>query len=133
MKGHAFLFRVMCAVFVFGLIPLPATVAQVYINEFQASNQSTIADEDGDFEDWIELFNAGTEAVNLSGFGLTDDPSRPYRWIFPPVSIAPGGFLLVWASGKDRRLAFGELHTNFSIAAAGEPLQLTAPDGSVAD
>lgn len=123
----------MCAVFVFGLIPLPATVAQVYINEFQASNQSTIADEDGDFEDWIELFNAGTEAVNLSGFGLTDDPSRPYRWIFPPVSIAPGGFLLVWASGKDRRLAFGELHTNFSIAAAGEPLQLTAPDGSVAD
>ncbi len=131
----ALLLRAVCAgiPLLLFIMPLHFAHAQVLINEFQASNQTTIADEDGDFEDWIELFNAGAEAVNLSGYGLTDDPERPYRWIFPPVSIAPGQHLLVWASGKDRRLAFGELHTNFSISSSGEPLQLTAPDGSIAD
>ncbi|HDS85217.1 MAG TPA: DUF1080 domain-containing protein, partial [Phycisphaerales bacterium] len=83
--------------------PCPAFSDTVVINEFMASNGGTIADEDGDFEDWIELYNAGGEAVNLAGWGLSDDVDRPFRWIFPDVVIDPGQYLLIWASGKDRR------------------------------
>jgi len=109
------------------LLSLPATgLTQVVINEIQSSNQTTIADEDGDFEDWIELYNAGTDTVDLGWYGLSDDFDRPFRWVIPDgVSIAPGGFLLIWASGKDRNDPEGELHTNFSIAQAGEEILLT--------
>ena len=77
--------------------------AQVRINEVMASNGTTISDEDGDFEDWIELYNSGQETADLSGWGLSDDYSAPFKWVFPEgVSLEPGAFLLVWASGKDR-------------------------------
>jgi len=79
------------------------------INEIMASNAYTIADEDGDYEDWIELYNNGSEAVDLEGYGLSDDYANPFRWIFPAVTIEPGQYMLVWASGKDRRPAEGEL------------------------
>lgn len=105
----------------------------VVINEFQSSNQSTKADADGDFEDWIELHNPGDAAINLSGFGLSDNANRPFKWVFPEVSIPAGGYLLVWASGKDRSNPAGELHTNFSISSDGEPLLITRPNGSTAD
>jgi hypothetical protein len=103
----------------------------VVINEFMASNGITIPDEDADFEDWIELYNRGDETVDIQGYYLSDDADNPHRWRFPSVEIPPGGFLLVFASGKDR---FGpELHTNFRIAAAGEPLLLSDPDGELLD
>ena len=101
------------------------------INEFMASNVSTIADEDGDFEDWIELHNYGNEPVDLDGWFLSDDFSDPYKWIFPDVIIQPGEFLLVWASGKDRKQ--GVLHTSFSIDASGEELLLVHPSGNWVD
>lgn len=105
----------------------------VVINEFIASNGSTLADEDGDHGDWIELHNRGDDAVMLHGWALSDDPERPFRWRFPPVSIPGDGYLLVWATGKDRSDPAEPLHTNFSIASAGEPLRLSRIDGSVAD
>jgi hypothetical protein len=74
----------------------------VVINEFMSSNGTTVSDEDDDYSDWIELYNAGTEAVNLNGWGISDDPEEPFRWVFPDVVIGPGDYLLVWASGKDR-------------------------------
>lgn len=74
----------------------------VRINEFLASNSSIIADEDGDYEDWIELLNADEVPVNLAGWGLTDSLAAPYRWTFPDFTLAPGEFLVVFASGKDR-------------------------------
>ncbi|TVR90225.1 MAG: T9SS C-terminal target domain-containing protein [Saprospirales bacterium] len=105
--------------------------SQVVINEFMASNGITIADEDGDFEDWIELYNRGDEAVSLQGYYLSDDYDNPLRWRFPLVELDPGEFLLVFASGKNR---FGtELHTNFRISAGGEPLLLSDPDGQLLD
>jgi hypothetical protein len=107
--------------------------ATVRLNEFMASNGTIIADEDGDFSDWIEIVNVGAASVALSGFGLTDNPGQPFQWTFPAVTLGPGQHLLVWASGKNRRSTSGPLHTNFSIAAGGEPLRLTRPDGSVAD
>lgn len=116
---------------VFVLVSAIARSGSVSINEFMASNATTIADEDGDFEDWIEIYNYGSEPVNLQGWGLSDNLAQPYKWVFPSVTIEPGGFLLVWASGKDR---YGEeLHTSFSISSEGEPLLLVMPDGNWKD
>jgi len=107
----------------------PETVFLVVINEFQSSNNATIADEDGDYEDWIELYNtSSTDTAHLDYVGLSDDLERPFRWVLPPgTSIPPNGHLLIWASGKDRRDPQAPLHTSFSIASDGEPLLLTHP------
>lgn len=75
----------------------------IVINEVMASNDSTVADDEGQWPDWIELYNGGNETVNLSGWGISDDPERPYRWVFPSVEIGPSSYLLVWASGKDKQ------------------------------
>ncbi len=97
---------------------------EVVINEFVASNGSVSMDEDGDFEDWIELYNTGPEPVNLEGWGLSDDPDTPFKWTFPSRTIGPGEYLLVWASGKDRRPGAedGELESDFSDPASVEGL-----------
>ena len=110
---------------------LPAIT--VALNEVMASNDSTLSDEDGDFTDWIELINWGDSEVSLEGWGLSDDYDRPFRWVFPSVTLQPGKFLLVRASGKDRRQAGQPLHTSFSISAAGEEVLLTHPDGQRID
>jgi hypothetical protein len=102
--------------------------SQVVINEIQSSNQTTIADDDGDFEDWIELYNAGPDTADISLFGLSDSHEEPFRWVLPESTVLePGGFLLVWASGKDRRTPGQPLHTNFSIARDGEEILLSHP------
>ncbi len=80
----------------------------VRINEIMSSNAATVTDDDGDYSDWIELYNAGTGIINLVGWGLSDSYASPFKWVFPDVSVGPGQFLLVWASGKDRRPAQGE-------------------------
>lgn len=117
--------------FVFLILSFWLSLAQgqnIVINEVQASNQSTIQDDDGDYSDWIEIFNADTVAVNLQGYGLSDDYSRPFRWVFPSYTLAANEYLIIWASGKNRRNAAADLHTNFSISAAGEEVILTRPD-----
>ncbi len=110
-----------------------AAEAGVRINEVMASNAETLADEDGDYEDWIELYNTGDSTVNLAGWGISDDYERPFRWVFGEVSLAPGEFLLIWASGKDRDDTGSPLHTNFRIASAGEEVILTDPAGNRID
>ncbi len=95
----------------------------IVINEFMASNATTVADEDGDFEDWIELYNTGENTIHLEGWGLSDDYKIPDKWIFPDTTIHAGGFLLIWASGKNR--INNRLHTNFRISSQGEPIILT--------
>ena len=111
-------------------LAMPAVSQTPVINEFMASNATTIADDDGDFSDWIELFNPASSPVDLTGCYLSDNASAPLRWQFPAGQIPAQGFLLVWASGKDRVGVGGELHTNFAISAGGEPLLLTAADGA---
>lgn len=103
------------------------------INEIMASNNVTISDEDGDFEDWIELYNAGSMPISLSGYGLTDREGDFYRWVFPDTSIAPGAYLIVWASGKNRRIPGRPLHAGFRIDSEGEPLRLTDFNGQLVD
>lgn len=99
------------------------------ISEFAATNQQGLADDDGDYSDWIEIHNAGASAVNLAGWRLTDDPANLAHWTFPSVSLPAGGYLVVFASGKDRRDGARPLHTNFELLQAGEYLGLIAPDG----
>jgi len=110
--------------------PAPAAAQTPLINEFMGSNATTIADDDGDYSDWLELYNPGAATFDLTGCYLSDDAGNPLRWQFPGGSIPPQGYLLVWASGKDRQSPGGELHTNFAISAGGEPLLLTAADGT---
>ncbi len=76
--------------------------AQVVINEGSNKNYSLIADEDGEYEDWIELYNAGTSAVDLFGYSLSDNSTTPTEWTFPHYTLNPGEFLVVFCSEKDR-------------------------------
>ena len=76
----------------------------VVLNELMSANNTTIADEDGDYPDWIELYNAGGEAVDLTGYGLSDDKSNLFRWILPRGVLLPQQFQLIFLSGKDRTL-----------------------------
>ncbi len=103
--------------------------AQPVITEFMASNDETLADEDGEFEDWVEIHNPGAAAISLSGWFLTDKADNLTKWMFPPVSVPAGGYLVVFTSGKDRIDPGANLHTNFSLSAGGEYLGLVQPDG----
>jgi len=111
-------------------LAVAAAHGAVVISEFMASNKSTLQDQDGDYSDWIELHNAGTAIVNLAGWHLTDDALNATKWRLPATNIAPGAFLLVFASDKDRAQAGAELHTNFKLSASGEYLALVQPDGT---
>jgi len=105
--------------------------ASVLISEFLASNQGGLQDGDGDSPDWIELFNASDEAVDLSGYYLSDDSDELTKWSFPAgTTIDAHATLLVFASDKGDTGPAGELHANFALSAGGEFLALVRPDGS---
>src|SRR5215204_4729518 len=74
----------------------------IRISEFMALNTDGLDDEDGDEEDWIEIHNAGITAVNLGGWFLTDATNNLQKWMFPPVLLPANGYLVVFASNKDR-------------------------------
>ena len=77
--------------------------AQVVLNEICPSNANIVGDEDGEYPDWIELYNASASPVNLQGYALSDKGSELTKWIFPNVSIDPSSYLTVFASGNDRK------------------------------
>ena len=85
-----------------GTYAQPAT-GDVLINEHMAFNAMTRADEYGEYPDWIEIFNTGTGPVDLNGYGLSDDPTEPFKWTFPEAPLPPGEPLLVYASDRDQR------------------------------
>lgn len=85
------------------LLGVSALGQTVQINELQSSNNETLTDENGDSPDWFELFNASGRSVDLAGWGVSDEHSHPFKWTFLNASLEPGGFLLVFASGKDRQ------------------------------
>ncbi|MGJ8724073.1 MAG: CotH kinase family protein [Roseibacillus sp.] len=103
---------------------------QIVISEFLADNDGGIRDEDGDREDWVELFNSGSTAVEMEGWWLTDDDGSPSKWTFPAATLEPGGTMLVWASGKNRSVAGQPLHSNFKLSRGGEYLGLFQPAAS---
>lgn len=98
------------------------------ISEFQASNDRTLEDFDGDSVDWLEIHNAWPSSLNLSTWYLTDDPLDRDKWSFPNVTIAASGYLVVYCSGKDVYYR-NQVHTSFALDADGGYLALVAPDG----
>ncbi len=96
--------------FLAAVVPGKVLAQDLRINEVMASNATFYPDEDGSFEDWIELHNAGDEPVSLKGYGLSDDYDDPFMWTFPEYTIQPGEHLWIWASGKDRKDTPGEWH-----------------------
>ncbi len=108
-----------------------AKVNAVVISEFMASNLNTLVDVDGDASDWIELVNDTEVAVELGGWSLSDDAADPAQWIVPDITLGPGEFLVVFASGKDRRDNAQELHTSFRLARGGDFLGLFSPAGDL--
>ncbi|HWN97277.1 MAG TPA: LamG-like jellyroll fold domain-containing protein, partial [Methylomirabilota bacterium] len=103
---------------------------QVTISEFLASNTSGLRDEDNTFPDWIELHNAGLTSVNLDGWFLTDAAGNLTKWRIPATNINAGGYLVIFADGKNRLVPGAPLHTSFSLSAGGEYLALVKPDGT---
>jgi len=102
------------------------TASPLVINEFMASNGSGLTDEDGDYSDWIEIYNRSNRPVNLSGWFLTNNPNQPDKWPFPDVVLNSHDYLVVYASGKNHtQLKPGRaLHTNFKLSRQGEYLAL---------
>ncbi|MEQ9425278.1 MAG: lamin tail domain-containing protein [Cyclobacteriaceae bacterium] len=120
--------------FIINSDPLPGLV----INEFLAANDANLADPDAveeEFDDWIEIYNTGSEAIDIGGFHLSDNPEDPFRHQLPTdqpsvTTIQPGGYLLLWADGSSEQ---GALHLDFGLSAAGETIGLYYFDGRTID
>lgn len=108
----------------------PTGVAGVRISEFLAGNDGLLEDEDLQSPDWIEIHNTGPGAVDLGGWHLTDSAGDLTHWTFPATNLPAGGYLIVFASGKNRAESGRELHTNFQLDNGGEFLALVEPDGT---
>lgn len=130
MKPARLLSWIVCVV-AFGFITDPLNAQDVLrISEFAAVNEGPLLDEDGDKSDWIEIHNAGTNTVNLENWFLTDAAGNLSKWRFPATNLPPNGYLIVFASNKNRRTPGAPLHTNFKLDNGGEYLALVKPDGT---
>jgi len=99
----------------------------LYINEFMASNSKINADEVGEYDDWLEIYNAGDNSIDLGGFFLTDNEDNLTKWMIPEGTVISGaGFLLVWCDEDQEQ---GVLHTNFKLSSGGEFIALVSSDG----
>ena len=110
--------------------------AQLYINEYSASNLNQFQDNYNKYEDWFELYNAGGAAINLTGYYLSDDSLDNMKWQIPTgVSISANGFARFWTSGRNE-VAGTHYHTNFKLTQTknnGEQLVLSDPSGTIID
>lgn len=102
--------------------------SSVYLNEVYcaagSSSEPTLKDEDGQSQDWIELHNASFNVLHLGGYFLTDSPEELTKWRFPSLAIAPGKYLLVYASGRARTTSTTRLHAGFRLKPEGGFLAL---------
>ena len=104
--------------------------SDIVINEFMASNKSTIQDENGGYADWIELYNKSSNSVSLKNWFITDDINKKTKWQFPDVSIDGNGYLLLWADEDKEQ---GDLHLNFKLSKGGEYIGLYDFDTNMID
>ena len=105
---------------------IPDRISGIYVNEFMADNIDFIADEHGDYDDWIEIYNSNEEPVNLAGYFITDDPSIPDKWKFPEAIIDPFDHQMIWADNNSEQ---GSFHANFKLNANGEFLGIYDKNG----
>lgn len=102
--------------------PQPMALPRVFLNEVMADNDTILADEVGDFEDWVELYNDEDFDVDLTGWSLSDRPGEAGRWMFPAGTVIQAkSHLLVWC---DDDVTDGPLHTDFKLSAGGESVHL---------
>ena len=112
-------------------IDVTAPVANMLvINEFMASNDTTIFDQNGEYDDWLEIYNKSDSVVNIGGYFLTDDPAALTQWVFPDTSIASHGHLLVWADDNTEQ---NGLHAGFKLSASGEAILLVDSNEVIVD
>jgi hypothetical protein len=109
-------------VFFYVVAPAAANESDVVINELMASNTSVIADNFGEFDDWIELYNRGTAAADISGWYLTDNAANLSKWQVPSGTVIPAaGYTIFWA---DEDSSQGANHMNFKLSSLGENIML---------
>ena len=117
-------------VFIYQVNVAETPVSDLVLNEFLASNKGTIGDENGEFDDWIEIHNLSDEPISLLGYHISDDSGEPAKWTFPDVSVQPSGYLTIWADNDPEQ---GKLHCNFKLSADGEEIILSDGGGRIVD
>jgi hypothetical protein len=105
-------------------------VTSLVVNEFMADNATTQADQNGEYDDWIELYNPSSSAISLNGCHLSDKFSNPGKWTFPDTSIAANGYLVIWADEDGSQQG---LHANFQLSKSGEAVIFSDADMRVID
>lgn len=104
---------------------------QLVVNEIMASNSTTATDPNGDYEDWIELYNNSSDTLFLDDLYATNDPANLLKWQFPAgTTLAPNSYLILWADQDTNQTG---LHTNFSLAASGQSVILSYDNGTIID
>lgn len=105
--------------------------SSVVINEVLPVNSITMPDQNGEYDDWIELFNLSASSVSLTGYYLSDDKKEPGKWKFPQgTNIAANGYLIVWADGDTTQTG---LHSNFKLSSTGEDIIFSNPEKTKLD
>ena len=103
----------------------------IHINELLSVNKTIAADQNGEYDDWIELYNNSASSVDISGYFLSDDKDLRSKWTLPSGTSVPGmGFIIIWA---DEDITQAGLHANFKLSAQGEEVFLTSRDGVLRD
>ena len=106
--------------------------AGVVISEVMSNNRGSLRAADGSTPDWIELYNAGSKAISLKGYMLSDNPRKPDKYVFEVGTIEAGAYLLLYAAGKEA-VSAGNIYLPFKLSSDGEELTLIAPGVKVAD
>lgn len=99
------------------LVNIGSSDLPLYINELMASNDNTLADNNGEFDDWVEVYNGGNDPIYLGDKYLSDNIASPDKWLMPDTTILPGEFLIFWADNDEDQ---GGNHTNFKLSSGGE-------------
>lgn len=110
------------------------TASNVVINELMAANSKTVKDNKDQFDDWIELYNKSTSAVDIGGWYISDDATKRKKWQIPTgTSIPANGYVIIWADEDSSQNTAIHLHANFKLSALGEEVLLSMRDSSIAD
>ncbi len=94
------------------------------------ANSSTATDENGEYDDWVELYNATDQPINLNGYFLSDSHGNETKYVFPDIVIGANGYLIIWC---DDQIDQGELHAPFRLSSSGEEVGLYNPDTTSVD
>ncbi|MBP6311933.1 MAG: CotH kinase family protein [Flavobacteriales bacterium] len=129
-NGTAGVFEPVRAAYEFHTIETQMNPGDLVINEFMALNSGTVVDENGDPDDWIELYNRSMDPRSTAGLYLSDDAADPTKWALPSRILQPAEYMIIWADGQPGQ---GEDHANFRLEVTGETVMLGYADSTVID